>query len=48
MMWKALGWMVLASSSTKIKLKCYCTGLFEECLLKKQILAQIKPDFPQV
>lgn len=35
MIWKALGWMVLGTSATEIKLKCYCPGLFEECLLKK-------------
>lgn len=30
--WKALSWMLIDSYATKITLKHYCTGLFEECL----------------
>lgn len=33
---KALSWMLVASYATKITLKLYCTGLFEECLFLKQ------------
>lgn len=36
MIGKALSWVLVASYATKITLKHYCTGLFEECLFFKQ------------
>lgn len=45
MVWKALSWMLVDSYATKITLKHYYIGLFEECLKNqsnKEIFGQIK------
>jgi len=44
MMWKALSWMFLDSYATKITLKNYCTGLFEECLFLRRNQRNLNAD----